>query len=76
MGQKQTFTRLQPMSALPAKADMDQHGRDVRFVPKAAVSRCSKNCGLFDHLVGELVKLQRDSQVERLRSCAIYYEME
>ena len=23
------------MSALPPKADMDQHGRDVRFVPKA-----------------------------------------
>ena len=25
------------MSALPPKADMDQHGRDVRFVPKADV---------------------------------------
>jgi hypothetical protein len=23
------------MSALPPKADIDQHGRDVRFVPKA-----------------------------------------
>jgi hypothetical protein len=23
------------MSALPPKAEMDQHGRDVRFVPKA-----------------------------------------
>jgi len=23
------------MSALPPKADMDQHGRDVRFVPQA-----------------------------------------
>jgi len=27
------------MSALPPKADIDQHGRDVRFVPKADISR-------------------------------------
>jgi hypothetical protein len=33
------------MSALPPKADMDQHGRDVRFVPKADIPV------LFDHLV-------------------------
>ena len=26
------------MSALPPKADMDQHGRDVRFVPTADIS--------------------------------------
>ena len=25
------------MSALPPKADMDEHGRDVRFVPKADI---------------------------------------
>jgi hypothetical protein len=25
------------MSALPPKADMDQHGRDVRFVPTADI---------------------------------------
>ena len=25
------------MSALPPKADMDRHGRDVRFVPKADI---------------------------------------
>jgi hypothetical protein len=25
------------MSALPPKADIDQHGRDVRFVPKADI---------------------------------------
>ena len=25
------------MSALPPKADMDQHGRDVRFVPEADI---------------------------------------
>src|SRR6516164_9996002 len=30
------------MSALPPKADMDQQGRDVRFVPKADILRCSE----------------------------------
>ena len=45
LGQKQTFERLRLMSALPPKADMDQHGRDVRFVPKADIPV------LFDHLV-------------------------
>jgi hypothetical protein len=33
---------VRTMSALPPKADMDQQGCDVRFVPKAVVSRCSK----------------------------------
>jgi hypothetical protein len=28
--------RAQVMSALPPKADIDQHGRNVRFVPRAA----------------------------------------
>jgi hypothetical protein len=32
---------IQAMSALPPKADMDQHGRDVRFVPKADIWRRS-----------------------------------
>jgi hypothetical protein len=35
LGQKRTLRRLKPMSALPPKADMDQHGCDVRFVPIA-----------------------------------------
>ena len=29
------------MSALPQKADMDQHGRDVRFGPKADIASYS-----------------------------------
>jgi hypothetical protein len=33
MGQKRTLTRVQPMSALPPKADIVQHGGNVRFVP-------------------------------------------
>jgi hypothetical protein len=37
LGQKQTFRNVAPMSALPPKADIDQPGRDVRFVPKADI---------------------------------------
>ena len=33
LGQKQTFGSVRLMSALPPTADMDHHGRDVRFVP-------------------------------------------
>src|SRR5262249_20420484 len=31
------FNLLAAMSALPPKADIDQHGHDVRFVPKADI---------------------------------------
>ena len=41
LGQKQTSQRILLMSALPPKADMDQSGCDVRFVPKADIKR---NC--------------------------------
>jgi hypothetical protein len=34
------------MSALPPKADMDWHGHDVRFVPKADILRCGKKTSL------------------------------
>jgi hypothetical protein len=35
--QKRTLKRFRQMSALPPKADMIQHGPDVRFVPKADI---------------------------------------
>jgi len=40
------------MSAIPPIADIGTHPRDVRFVPKADILRCSKRTPLFDHLVG------------------------
>jgi hypothetical protein len=40
-GQKRTLKRLKPMSALPPKADIAERDRNVRFVPKAEVSRCT-----------------------------------
>src|SRR6516164_4636039 len=43
LGQKQTSRRLQPMSALPPKADMGRQDPDVRFVPQADILRCNRD---------------------------------
>jgi len=40
LGQKQTLMHVRVMSALPPKADIDQHRRDVRFVPIADIAWC------------------------------------
>ena len=42
LGQKQPSRHLQPMSALPPKADMDQQGCDVRFVPKGDIKSADR----------------------------------
>jgi hypothetical protein len=41
LGQKRTSQQVRAMSALPPKADMVQHDRDVRFVPKADIPATS-----------------------------------
>jgi hypothetical protein len=46
LGQKRTLKRFHPMSGLPPKADIDHHGRDVRFVPEADIGVS------FDDFVG------------------------
>jgi hypothetical protein len=38
LGHKRTWQQVRVMSALPPKADMVQHNRDVRFVPKADIA--------------------------------------
>jgi hypothetical protein len=52
LGQKQTLAHVRVMSALPLKADIGTQPRNVRFVPKADILRCSKERRLFDDLVG------------------------
>src|SRR6516162_3180353 len=55
LGQKRTFTDPRLMSALPSKADMDQHGRNVCFVPKADMCnyRAAKiHLSSLDYFVG------------------------
>src|SRR5215469_10604894 len=41
LGQKRTWRGVRPMSALPPKADIGKHPRNVRFVPKADIP-CSQ----------------------------------
>ena len=43
LGQKRTLRGVRPMSALPPKADIGTHSRDVCFVPEADERQCSKN---------------------------------
>ena len=58
------------MSALPPKADMVQHDRDVRFVPIADI--CSTaNSSLFDHLVGPGKQRRRNIKTKRARGLQI-----
>jgi len=72
LGQKQTLGKVRPMSALPPKADMDQHGGDVRFVPTAdfgnsagrlgfAQSKCWPRCD-FDPAAGSAVVVEFDME--------------
>lgn len=53
-----------PLSALDARSGPD------------ADSCAAANHGLFDHVVGELLKLQRYINPERLCGLKIYYEIE
>src|SRR6516162_6665833 len=43
LGQKRTLGQVRAMSALPPKADIGTQPRDVRFVPKADIPRCSED---------------------------------
>ena len=45
LGQKQTFAAQKVMSALPPKADTCSALADVRFVPKADITRWPKSRG-------------------------------
>jgi hypothetical protein len=42
LGQKRTSKQVRAMSALPPKADIVEHDRHVRFVPKADVCIAAK----------------------------------
>jgi hypothetical protein len=52
-------------------ADVSWPDHHFRVVPKGDLSRCSKFAQLFDHVVGEYVKLGRNRNAERVGSFAI-----
>src|SRR5215469_18541557 len=68
LGQKRTLGHVRAMSALPPKADIDQHGRHVRFVPEAD-SCTAAILSLFEHLVGAAT---HRSPIIRFLQCPIY----
>src|SRR5215469_13140385 len=63
------------MSALPAVADIDDVGRDVRFVPKADIL-CRSKKSLFDHSVGKLLNLYRNVDGKRPSSFRVDRELD
>jgi hypothetical protein len=57
LGHKQTFGPFIAMSALPPKADIAEHGWDVRFVPcvdgsELARRICMSQAGRCSHVFG------------------------
>src|SRR5262245_53241834 len=60
------------MSASLQKQTSERLLRYVRFVPLAAVSRCSKTERLFDHVVGSHEQARRHGQSERLRRFEVH----
>jgi hypothetical protein len=52
LGQKQTSPHVRVMSALPPKADIEQRGHDVRYVPKADSCTAAINAALRTGIAG------------------------
>jgi hypothetical protein len=65
-GQTRKSRSVLHSSALTPKADLSRRDREVRLVPPPDLVYRS-NCLLFDHFVGELLELQRNFEVKRLR---------
>ena len=76
LGHKRTSQHVRVMSALPPKADMDQQGCDVCFVPKADIVRCGENTSLLDHLVGGGEQGLRERQAKRLGGLEVEDKLE
>jgi hypothetical protein len=68
-GQKQTSRAAISISALPPKADIVQHGGNVRFVPQADIGR-----GLFDHFIGKPKNRRWYFKTDGFRGLQIYHE--
>jgi len=58
LGQKRALHCILVMSALPPKADIDQHGRDVRFVSEAEVKFAHQSACLHEPLRLRVPQLQ------------------
>src|SRR5262245_8979247 len=67
-GQTRSFADVRAMSALPPEAVVERASMDGRFVPLAAVSKCSKMhvADLLNHLAGAGKHRGRHVEAERL----------
>ena len=59
------------MSALPPKADIAKHTKDVRFVPKADITS-----GLIDYFIGAAEQRRRHGEAEHSGSLRIDDQLE
>src|SRR5262245_62776447 len=75
-GQSRSFDGACSMSELPSKAEVDPRSCDVAKVPIGDLSRCSKLSQLFDHLVGDLLKMQRHVNTKCLGGLNIDHQLE
>jgi hypothetical protein len=60
LGQKQTFSEVCAMSALPPKADIAERPSDVRLCQKRTSAH------LLNHLIGPSKQCRRHIKIERL----------
>jgi len=65
--QSQLLTYIR--AALPPKADIVQHGGNVRFVPQGDIGR-----GLFDHFIGKPKNRRWYFKTDGFRGLQIYHE--
>jgi hypothetical protein len=68
LGHKRTSKHFRPMSALPPKADMVQHNRDVRFVPIADIAEPQQRGKIGRVRCGRLLGACLKHHIERPRS--------
>src|SRR5262249_20570340 len=64
------------MSASPLKADIARLTSRSPLCANSDRMHCSKNCSLFDHLVGEREQRRRNVDAERLRRLQVDDEVE
>ena len=69
-GQSRRFDCVPPTSALPPSTDIVRSARQVRFVPTTEVA------ALFDHLLGELLKISWHIDANRPGSFKVDHEIE
>src|SRR6516165_5691755 len=75
LGQKRTSRHLQPMSALPPKADVGTQSRNS-LCANSGHSALRQGTSLFDHLVSALLELERNVDADCLCGLEVDHQFE